>query len=407
MKILIISQYFWPENFRVNELAEGLNKLGHEITVLTGYPNYPKGFIYSNFQNNREKFNNYKGIEIIRVPIFPRKSNKFNLILNYLSFLLNSIFYGYLKLRNRNFDLVFTFQLSPVTVGLTSAFFSNIKKCPQVFWVLDLWPDTLEALNILNKKWQINLLRVLVNWIYTQCDIVLAQSNMILEEIKKYPAVKKNAFYFPSWGDSDLFINKSKAAPEIINKEIFTIVFAGNIGEAQDFPSLLRAVMFLGKKKIKKYRIILIGDGSKKEWLKKEVKRLKIENIFEFHKNYPIERMSEFFKHADALYVSLLNKKVFNMTIPGKIQFYLSAGKPIIGMICGEAAEIIKKSKSGLICNSGDHLNLSKIILRMMNYDQKYLKEMGLNGRKYADREFSKDIQIKKLNDMITKLINK
>ena len=406
MKILIVSQYFWPENFRVNELAEGLIKFGHKVTVLTGYPNYPKGIIYSDFKKNHKKYSNYRGIEIIRVPILPRKNNKFHLILNYLSFLVNSIFYGYLKLKNRNFDLVFTFQLSPVTVGITSAFFSKINNCAQIFWVLDLWPDTLEALNIFKKKWQINLLKVLINWIYSKCDLILAQSNMILEEILKYPSVKENAFYFPSWGDGDLFLKKTKYAPEVIKKEIFTIIFAGNIGEAQDFPSLLKAVKFLSKKKIRKYRIILIGDGSKKDWIKKQVKKLNIESFFEFHNSYPLQRMPEFFMHADALYVSLLNKKVFNMTIPGKIQFYLSSGKPIIGMICGEAAEIIKKSKSGIICDSGDFLSLSKNISTIISYDKKYLKEMGLNGSKYADKEFSKIIQLEKLNAMIINLVN-
>ena len=118
---------------------------------------------------------------------------------------------------------------------------------------------------------------------------------MMLEEIKKYPSVKNNAFYFPSWGDSNLFLNSKKAAKEIENKNIFTIIFAGNIGEAQDFPNLLNAVKTLSLKKIKKFRIILIGEGSKKEWIKKEIKKLNIQDYFEFHKSYPLKRMSEFF----------------------------------------------------------------------------------------------------------------
>ena len=406
MKILIVSQYFRPENFRVNELAEGLIKLGHKVTVLTGYPNYPKGDIYLDFKKNKKKFHKYKGVEIIRVPILPRKKNKFNLILNYLSFSLNSIFIGYLKLRKKNFDIVFTFQLSPVTVGITSAFFSTIKKCPHIFWVLDLWPDTLEALDILKKKWQLNYFKILINWIYKKCDLILAQSNMMLEEIKKYPSVKNNAFYFPSWGDSNLFLNANKAAKEIEKNNKFTIIFAGNIGEAQDFPNLLKAVKRLSLKKIKTFRIILIGEGSKKEWIKNEIKELKIEDYFEFHKSYPLKRMPEFFLHADALYVSLLNKKVFNITIPGKIQFYLSSGKPIIGMICGEAAEIIKKSRSGLVCDSGDDERLSEIINEIINYDKKYLIEMGLNGKNYAEKEFSKNLLINKLNKIFIKAIN-
>ena len=148
MKILLISQYFWPENFRVNELAEELVKIGHQVTILTGYPNYPKGDIYSEFLLNKHKFREYKGAKIIRVPIFPRKNNIPNLILNYLSFLLSTIFFGYYQLYGKKFDVILTFQLSPATIGITSAFFSLIKNCPNIFWILDLWPDTLIALNL-------------------------------------------------------------------------------------------------------------------------------------------------------------------------------------------------------------------------------------------------------------------
>ena len=401
MKILIISQYFWPENFRINELSEELSKLGNQVTVLTGYPNYPSGNIYPEFIKNKKKFKFINGIEIVRIPVIGRKKNKFYLILNYISFLINSLFIGYFKLRGRKFDIIFTFQLSPVTVGITSSIFAYIKNCPQVFWVLDLWPDTLEALNIINKKWQLNLFKTLVNWIYSRCDLILAQSKTILKEINKYPSVKKNTYYFPSWGESNLFLQELQPATEILKKEIFTIIFAGNIGEAQDFPSLIKTVKHLNLNKIRNFRIILIGDGSKKEWVKNEIKRLKLEKYFELYKSYPLERMSSFFLHADALLVTLLDRKVFNMTIPGKIQFYLSSGIPIIGMICGEGAEIIRKSNSGMVCNSGDYINLSKIISKMINLDKNKLKEMGLNGKKYSEKEFSKITLINKLNEIL------
>ena len=153
--------------------------------------------------------------------------------------------------------------------------------------------------------------------------------------------------------------------------------------------------------------IILIGDGSKKEWVINEVKKLKIEQFFEFYNSYPLERMPSFFRHADALLVNLLNKKVFNMTIPGKIQFYLSSGIPIIGMICGEGAEVIKKSKCGLVCDSGDYRNLSKIISKMINLDQLTLKKMGISGKEYVSKEFSKIKLVNKLNEIFTSQYNK
>ena len=403
MRILIITQYFWPENFRINEVSEELVKLGHEVYILTGYPNYPKGEIYSVFKKDKKNFSQYKGAEIIRVPILSRKKNNFNLALNYISFLLNSIFIGYFKLKGKELDIIFTCQLSPVTIGITSAFFSKIRNIPQIFWVQDLWPDTLVALNILNKNWQINLFKILVNWIYSRCDLILAQSKNILKEIKKYPSVKDNIYYFPTWGESNLFLKIALPAIEIEQKDIFTIVFAGNIGEAQDFPNLIKAVQNMIFNNIKNFRIILIGDGSKKEWVISEVKKLNIEQYFEFYNSYPLERMPSFFRHADALLVSLLNKKVFNMTIPGKIQFYLSSGIPIIGMICGAGAEVIKNSKGGFVCDSGDYLSLSKIIQKVILLDKKNLQKIGLKGKEYANKEFSKTTLIKKLDKILIK----
>ena len=408
MKILIISQYFWPENFRVNELSEELNKLGHQLTILTGFPNYPKGEVFKEFKLNKSKFNIYKGVEIIRVPILPRKQNKFNLILNYISFLVNSILFGFFKLRGKNFDIILTYQLSPVTVGITSAFFSFIKNCPNIFWIFDLWPDTLIALNILKKRWQIKISKILVNWIYSRCDVILAQSKSILKEINNYTSVKKNAYYLPSWGESELFFEAKHPATEIkFVHDILTIMFAGNIGEAQDFPNIIKAVKDLSLKHIDNFRIIIIGEGSKKEWLRKEIKKLKIEKYFEIYNSYPLKKMSSFFLHADALLVSLSNKKVFNMTIPGKIQFYLSSGIPIIGMIGGEGANIIKEANAGLVCNPGDHIKLSEIISKMINLSKNDLKKMGRNGREYSNKEFSRDKLIKKLNKFLIKQKNK
>ena len=407
MRILIITQYYWPENFRINEVSEELIKLGHKVYILTGYPNYPKGEIYSEFKKNYKKFSKYKGAVIIRVPILSRKKNNLNLALNYISFLLSSIFVGYFKLKGKEFDLIFTCQLSPVTIGITSAFFAKIRKIPQVFWVQDLWPDTLVALNIMTKNWQINLFKNLVNWIYSRCDLILAQSENILKEIKKYSSVKNNIYYFPTWGESDLFLKIAPPAPEIKPKDIFTILFAGNIGEAQDFPNLINAVQDMIVNNVINFRIILIGDGSKKEWVKMEVKKLNIEKYFEFYNSYPLERMPSFFRHADALIVSLLNKKVFNMTIPGKIPFYLGSGIPIIGMICGAGAEVIKKSKGGWVCDSGDYLNLSKIIQNIILLEKEELKKIGIKGKEYANKEFSKQTLINKLNKIFIETTHK
>ena len=184
-------------------------------------------------------------------------------------------------------------------------------------------------------------------------------------------------------------------------------MFAGNIGEAQDFPNIIKAVQNIILNNVKNFRLIIIGDGSKKEWAMNEVKKLNIEQYFEFYNSYPLERMPSFFRHADVLLVSLLNKKVFNMTIPGKIQFYLSSGIPIVGMICGAGAEVIQKSKGGFVCDSGNYLNLSKIIREIISLEKKDLQKIGEKGKEYANKEFSKIKLINKLNKIFIKISKK
>ena len=242
LKILIVSQYFWPENFRINELTCELKKLKHNITVLTGYPNYPEGKIYNDFLNNQTRFSKYKGINIIRVPLIPRGQSRVQLIANYLSFCINASIL-LIKLRKQEFDIIFVFQTSPILVGKPSSIISFFKKTPQILWILDLWPETLTAMGILKKKWQIKFVRFFTNLIYQQFNIILTQSKSILNIIRKYTKTIET-FYFPAWSESNTHPRSIKIAKEIEGKKsLFTIIFAGNIGEAQDFPSIVNTVL--------------------------------------------------------------------------------------------------------------------------------------------------------------------
>ena len=403
MKILIVSQYYWPENFRINEISSELKKEGNDVVILTGYPNYPEGKINEDFLKNPLKYSNYKGIKIIRVPIIPRGKKNLQLIFNYFSFVVSAIFIGIFKLRKYSFDMIFVFQTSPVFVGIPSSLIAFIKKCPQVFYVLDLWPETLTALGIIKSKWQLLIIRNIVKLIYSRCDLILVQSKKFVKEIKKYS--KNKVLYFPAWVESE-FINSPKGlAKEITCREnIFTIMFAGNIGKAQDFESLLKAAEYLVNNYFIKFRIIIIGEGSEKEWLIKEVKEKKLSNFFKILGRYPLNRMPSFFSHADVLLVSLSNKDVFNMTIPGKIQTYLASGKPIIGMLNGEGANIIRESKAGYTCNSGDYKELAKLIIKMSKLNPQSKSLLGKNGLDYCEKEFNKKLLINKLKVLMDNL---
>ena len=402
MKILIVSQYFWPENFKINALAEELYKRGNDVKVLTGFPNYPDGEVFEDFKKNKKSYNKFKNIYIFRVPIISRGKNKLSLIINYLSFVLSGCLIGCWKLRNEKFDLIFTFQTSPILVGLVSAFISKLKKTNHAMWVLDLWPETLEAVGVLKSKWKLELVRKLVLFIYKRCDIIFVQSKGFLENISQYKLKNKKIIYLPAWGDSELIIKECSPAKEIkINKSVFTIIFAGNIGIAQDFNSILKATKILKLKKIK-FRLIIIGEGRMKSWVKKEVEKNKLEDFVKLYKKYDLERMPSFFMHANALLVSLSANKLFEMTIPGKIQSYLASGIPIVGIINGEGAKVIKDAKAGFTCNSGDYKKLAQIIIKMTKL--RNLKDYGKNGQKFANLHFNKSKLIDKLNIELNKL---
>lgn len=400
---MIVTQYYWPENFRINELSYELKKAGNNVTVITGYPNYPSGKIFEDFRKNPKKFSHYKGIEVIRVPVIPRGRNKLNLFANYLSFVINGTLIGIFKLFKRKFDIVFTFQTSPVSVGIPSSIINSLKKSSQIIWILDLWPETLSAIGIINKKWQLEIIRRFVEIIYSNCEIILVQSKSFIKKIKNFN--KNKIIYFPAWTESE-FINSSKepAKEIIIKKDIFTILFAGNIGEAQDFPSIVKAAEELVSKNFHKFRIITLGIGSRKDWLIEEVKRKKLDNYFEILDKYPLYRMPSFFAHADSLLVSLMNKEAFNMTIPGKIQTYLSSGVPLIGMLTGEGAKTIIKSNSGFVCPAGDYKGLSEIIIKMSSMTKQSRKELAYNGISFCKKEFNKEKLMDKLNSIMHEL---
>ena len=408
LNILIITQYFWPENFRINQLSIELRKRGNKVTVLTGIPNYPDGKVYSSYLENKNKFNLYGGVEIIRVPLIARRNNKLFLLFNYLSFCISASTLGYYKLRNYKFDVIFVFQTSPVLVGIPSSIFSYLRKIPQVLWVLDLWPESLEAVGVINSKWLLGILRILVNNIYKKCEIILCQSKSFAKEISKSIKRREKILYFPAWSDVDFLKVAKDYAPEIdLKKSYFNIIFAGNIGEAQDFPSIIKAFQIISRKNLKKIRLIVIGDGSMKKWLKEQVKINNLNHIIEVHQKYPLYRMPSLFKHANALLVSLSDKKVFSMTIPGKIQSYLASGIPIIAMMNGEGARVIRKARAGKVCEAGKFKKLANIIEKLSKESDTKLKEYGVNGRIYATKEFNRDKLIDKLNNIFVNLLEK
>lgn len=397
MRILVVSQYFWPENFRINDLVTEFCERGHEVTVLTGYPNYPSGQVLPEFTSNPNAFMNYGPASIVRVPMLPRDSGALRLILNYASFAVSATVLGAWRLCDQVFDVVFVFEPSPITVGLPAVFHRYLKRAPLVFWVLDLWPETLEAVGVVRSKRVLKAIGHLVSFIYNRCDLILAQSRSFIPQIRKYCRPEKAVEYFPSWSDAVFDFSAIEPAKEVPggHEGVFSVMFAGNIGEAQDFPAILDAAEQL--KDDKRIRWLIVGDGRASDWVKSEVKQRGLEHCFLMLGRFPVDRMPSFYKCADALLVSLKDEPIFAMTIPGKLQSYLAAGIPVIAMLNGEGAEIVGRSGAGLFCAAGDGHALAMATQQLAGMDIDKRRAMGACAVAISKGEFDRATLISRL----------
>jgi len=403
LRILVVSQYFWPENFRINDLASELVGRGHEVTVLTGLPNYPNGQIFKEYVADSEKFSNYKGVQVVRVPLLPRGNGAFRLLLNYLSFLISSCVLGPWKLRGR-FDVVLTYQLSPVTVGLPGALLAWLKNVPMVMWVLDLWPDTLKAIGVIKSPRLLAYIEKFVGFIYRRCDLIWVQSRSFIPKIQSLTGPSIPVVYLPSWAEDLFGLEARTPAQEVPAKDgAFNIMFAGNIGEAQDFECILSAATLL--KEHSNIRWLIVGDGRMSSWVKAEIQRRGLESCVLMLGRHSVERMPEFFLHADAMLLTLADREIFSMTIPGKLQSYLAAGKPVIAALNGEGADVIRAANAGLTCMAGNAVGLAEIVRKMSELPASERLVMGKNGLEFSKREFDRRMVLDIAEKYLSRLI--
>ena len=396
MKILVVSQYFWPENFRLNDLVVELVKRGNDVTVLTGHPNYPEGKIFPEFKSNPESYEEYGGARVVRVPLFPRGVGSLRLMLNYLSFALSASALGPWRLRGKTFDVIFVCQLSPVTVGIPAAILRKLKSAPIVFWILDLWPESLRAVGVVRSPIILKGVGYLVSFIYKHCDLILAQSKSFIPEIKNYCSLNRWIEYFPSWSESVFDFASTTPAPEIpVASGVFSVMFAGNIGDAQDFPAILQAAEAL--RNDRSIRWLVVGDGRAAAWVRQEVEKRGLTDSVLILGRYPLERMPSFYMHADALLVSLRDEPIFSMTIPGKLQSYLAAGKPVLAMLNGEGADLVQRSGAGLACRAGDGRALADAVLKLAMMSDDERKMMGDKALEVNKSEFDRATLISRL----------
>jgi glycosyltransferase involved in cell wall biosynthesis len=404
--LLVVTQYFWPETFRVNDLVEGFIARGHTVTVLTGRPNYPEGRLFDAYRTDPSAFDSYHGARVLRVPLRPRGQGKVRLLLNYWSFVFWATLLGPWLLRGARYDAIFMFESSPITSALPAVFLRWWYRVPMVMWVLDLWPETLSAVGIVRSPFLLGLVGRLVSFIYRRCDLVLAQSRAFFGNIEHWSGDTTRVRYFPGWAEP-IFMGDPAAvvpAPETgPYSGTFNVMFAGNIGEAQDFPAIIDACDRLRHRD--DIRFLIVGDGRAAADARAAVDDRGLGERMIFLGKHPLERMPSFFRAAGALLVSLKSEPIFSLTIPGKVQPYLATGIPLIGMLDGEGARVIDEAGAGFTCAAGDGEALAREVSRMADLDQSERDRIGLRGREYGRREFDRDMLFARLEGWLEDLI--
>lgn len=398
LRILVVTQYFWPESFRVNELVSELVKRGNQVTVLTGRPNYPDGIVFPEFKANPDGYANYTGADVVRLPLRPRGRGSVRLVLNYWSFIFWGLLLGPWLLRGRQYDSIFVFQTAPITSAIPAILLKWIKKAPLTIWVLDLWPDQLSSLGVVRSEKILWLVGQMVRFIYSHCDLILAQSRAFLPQILRWSRDPSKSRYFPQWTESEYKVSGVEAvmADEVkpfLNT--FNVMFAGNIGDCQDFPAILNAAERLKHRNEIKW--LIVGDGRFSDFVKQEIVRRSLDHCVIMLGRHPSEKMPSFFVGASALLVSLRSEPVFTMTIPGKIQSYLEARRPIVAMLDGEGAQVIQEADAGLTCPAGDSIALAQCVEALYAMTVEGRERYAKNGKEYAQLHFDREKLIDQL----------
>jgi colanic acid biosynthesis glycosyl transferase WcaI len=404
MRVTIVTQYFFPESFVINELAMDLANAGHTITVLTGMPNYPSGKIprkYLRICPVREK---HGRIRIIRVPLVSRgQGSKGRLALNYISFALSAATLVPFLLRD-NVDAILVFEPSPITVGIPALVIKQLKRAPIVFWVQDLWPESLIATGAVRNRAILSAVRALTRFIYNRSDIVLVQSKSFIAKIREIAPDAKDIRFFPN--PASRFyrpISVARDAPERkLIRPGFRVIVAGNMGAAQDLGTVLQAAERLRTRP--EIQWILIGDGRLRPWVEQQIETRGLSPTVQILGPYPPEKMPTFFALADVLLATLRRDSIFSLTIPSRLQAYLASGRPVLAAIEGEAARVIQEAQAGLVCAAGDPASLANAVESLYETPVAERESMGRAGRRYFEREFDPDMLVKRLDMWLRQL---
>ena len=387
MRVLLVTQYFHPENFKSNDVAFEMARRGHDVTVLTGLPNYPGGRIFDGYGLFKRRAETVNGVKVLRTLVVPRgNGGGVRLALNYMSWAFIASVWAFFMSLFRKYDAVIVHETSPVTQGFPALVVKKMQRIPMYFWVLDLWPESLQAAGNVNNRYVLGFFSKIAALMYRNSSKILMSSKGFRESILDKGDFEDKLVYFPNWAEDVFSIAEAKPLPEL--PEGFKVMFAGNIGEAQDFENVMNAALQLKGTGV---RMVIVGDGRKKQWVDSFVEDNQLQDVVYMMGRYPLEYMPSFFDKADALFLSLKDEYIFSLTTPAKLQAYMASGKPVVAMINGEARKLIEEAGCGLSCPSGDHAAFAECLRTLKDMSASERSQMGAGGLQYFDRHFNKD----------------
>lgn len=404
MRVLIVSQYFWPESFRINDVVRSLVEMGVNVNVLTGKPNYPEGRHFHGYKAWGCQTESFMEAMVFRLPLFARgKGSAWRLVFNYVSFVFSGLCFAPFMLWRQRYDVVFVYAPSPILQVIPAVWLAWIKGAKLVTWVQDLWPESLRATGFIRNPTILGTMGAIVRWIYHKNDLLLVQSKAFIEPVVQM-AGSTPVIYHPNPGESAFSIPSMDGPCPLKLEPGFNVVFAGNLGTVQALDTLLDAAEILLP--YLEISLVLIGSGSRSAWIEKQVLYRNLKNVH-LPGRFSTEDMPGILSQASVLLVSLVRSTIMSQTVPGKVQVYLSSGRPIIAAMDGEGARVVIESGAGLACPAEDATALAHAVLQLRATSADELKRMGESGRRYYDENFHPAFLARQLLERLEDVVNR
>lgn len=401
-RILIISQYFYPEEFRINDISTEWVRRGYDVTVLTGIPNYPQGKYFKGYGLFQKRRDTYEGVDVRRIPLIPRGKKGELLAFNYLSYVISGYFWSHFtKLKA---ERVFIFQMSPMTQALVGVWYAKRKKIPCCIYVQDLWPESVEAITGVKNSRIIGAINKIVNYVYRNCDMILATSPSFVREIEKRKSAldgtgASKVIYWPQYAEDFYKPAMKKPLDDLSEGTAFRVVFTGNIGYAQGLNVLPATAQKLKEKKVD-CEFVIIGDGRYRQELEAEIGQKNLQSMFRFLGRKLPQDIPQYLALCDAAFLSFAEDRLFTMTIPAKLQSYMACGMPILAAAAGETKRVIEEAECGWVVPMGDADRLAETVVAAVESTAEVRSRMKENALAYCNQHFHK----KRLMDTLEQL---